>query len=136
MKKRFGKSTLFLALVAIVAVLALSACGSSNTASNSSEAPVSEGTPAASGETKKITITASNFEFDTKEIKAKVGDTIILTLKNDNGTHGLAIDDLNVNIKNGESATIVLDKAGTYDYNCSVMCGTGHDAMSGQLIVE
>jgi cytochrome c oxidase subunit 2 len=147
MKKLSSKSTLFLALVALAAVLALSACGSNNNndaSSSSSEAPASApasssasaSVPAASGETKEITVTATNFQFDNTEIKAKVGDTIVLTLKNDSGNHGLEIKDLDVNIKNGETATIVLDKAGTYDFNCSVMCGTGHDSMAGQLIVE
>ncbi|MCD9024127.1 cupredoxin domain-containing protein [Cohnella sp. NL03-T5] len=142
------KSTLFFALVALSAVLALSACGSNNNnnaSPSSSESPSdsapasassSASTPAAGGETKEITVTATNFEFDAQEIKAKVGDTIVLTLKNDSGNHGLEIKDLNVKIKNGESATIVLDKAGTYDFNCSIMCGTGHDSMVGKLIVE
>jgi cytochrome c oxidase subunit 2 len=145
MKKSYIKSVLFVALVALTAVLALSACGNNNNSASSSpsassdasaSASASTSAPAAGGETKEITLTATNFQFDNQEIKAKVGDTIKLTLKNKSGNHGFEIPDLGVKIKNGETATIVLDKAGTYDFNCSIQCGTGHDGMVGQLIVE
>nr|AYQ75441.1 cytochrome C oxidase subunit II [Cohnella candidum] len=143
-------SKLSLALAALVAVFALSACGSNNNdaasspsasasspaASSSAAASPSASAPAAGGETKEITVTATNFQFDQTEIHAKVGDTLKITLKNDSGNHGLEIKDLNVTLKNGETATVVLDKAGTYDYNCSIMCGSGHDNMTGELIVE
>ncbi|MFD2332612.1 cupredoxin domain-containing protein [Cohnella sp. GCM10020058] len=137
------RSALFIAMLALAAVLALSACGSKNDDNASASSPAasasassSASAPAAAGETKEITLKATNFEFDQTEIKAKVGDTLKITLKNESGVHGMEIKDLGVNIKNGETATIVLDKAGTYDFNCSVMCGTGHDNMTGQLIVE
>ncbi|WP_239614847.1 cupredoxin domain-containing protein [Cohnella mopanensis] len=142
MKKQSNKLSLFFALVALAAVLALSACGNNNDSASSpsasAEAPASASAsaPAAGGETKEITITATNFKFSEEVINAKVGDTLILNYKNENGNHGLGINDLNVKLKNGESATIVLDKAGTYEFNCSIMCGTGHDNMVGKLVVE
>jgi len=142
MKKTTTKSTLFFALITLAAVLALSACGSKNndnaasSPSASADASASASAPAAAGETQEITVDATNFQFEPQEIKAKVGDTVKLTLKNVSGNHGLAIPDLGVKIKNGETATIVLDKAGSYEFNCSIMCGTGHDSMTGQLIVE
>jgi cytochrome c oxidase subunit 2 len=145
MKKPSIKSVLFLALVALAAVIALSACGNNNNSASSSpsassdasaSASASASAPAAGGETKEITINATSFQFDPQEIKAKVGDTLKLTLKNNNGNHGFEISDLGVKIKNGETATIVLDKAGTFDFNCSIQCGTGHDNMVGKLIVE
>jgi len=147
------KSASLLAVAALASVLALSACGGNNdseasvspsasaspsasdvASSPSASAPASA--PAAGGETKEITLTATNFQFDQQEIKAKVGDTLKLTLKNDSGNHGVKIDGLDVDLKNGETAEIVLDKAGTYDFYCSIMCGAGHDNMTGQLIVE
>ncbi|MBB6671019.1 cupredoxin domain-containing protein [Cohnella nanjingensis] len=134
------KSYLFMALVALAAVLALSACGSktnNNASSPSASAPSgSASAPAAGGETKEITLGAKNFEFDQPDIKVKVGDTVKITLKNESGNHGLAIPDFNVNIKNGETATFTADKAGTYDFNCSIQCGSGHDNMTGTITVE
>lgn len=140
------KSFLFIALMALAAMLALSACGSNNdegSSSPSASAPASSSAseptssaPAAGGQTIEVTVTATNFAFDPQEIKAKVGDTLKITLKNESGNHGVESKDLGFNLKNGETAEVVLDKAGTFEYNCSIMCGTGHDSMTGEIIVE
>lgn len=83
-----------------------------------------------------VSISAKNFEFDVKEIKANVGDTVKLTVVNDAGSHGIAIDAFNVNVRGGETAEFVVNKTGEFDYYCSIMCGTGHDTMQGKLIVK
>ncbi|THF75468.1 cupredoxin domain-containing protein [Cohnella fermenti] len=131
------KSYLFMALVVIAALIALSACGNSNNnkGNNSSGSPTASGTTGG-GEAVTVTVNAKNFEFDPQEIKAKVGDTLTITLNNTAGNHGFAIPDLNVNLKNGETATVTLDKAGTYEYNCSIQCGSGHDNMVGSITVS
>lgn len=146
MKKGNKKTYLFFALVAIAAFFVLSACGNNgnDNAASSSDAPASASSSASApasggasgGTTQEITVHAKNFEFDKKEIKLHVGDTVKLTLENTDGVHGLEVPDFNVNIKNGETATFTVDKAGTYDFNCSVQCGSGHDNMTGQIIVE
>lgn len=136
------KSASFLALVSLAAVVALSACGNNNNnngnASPSAPAASSPAAsaPAAGGETKDITINAKNFEFDQQDIQLHVGDTVNLTLKNTSGAHGLEIPDLGVNIKNGETKTFTVDKAGTFDFNCSIQCGSGHDNMTGTITVS
>jgi cytochrome c oxidase subunit 2 len=134
------KKTLFLSSLALASALALSACGGKDSAPSpapSESAPAAtESAAPAEGQTIEVTVEASNFAFEPAEIKAKVGDTIKLTLKNKSGLHGLAVDGLNVDIKDGETATIVLDKAGTFEYYCSIMCGAGHDNMTGKIIVE
>ncbi|SFB26993.1 cytochrome c oxidase subunit 2 [Cohnella sp. OV330] len=143
MKKGNKKTYLFVALVALAAFFVLSACGKNNDDNNASSSPdatASASAPAsggaAGGSTQEITLHAKNFEFDQKEIKLHVGDTVKLTLANTDGVHGLEVPDFDVNIKNGETATFTVDKAGTYDFNCSVQCGSGHDNMVGQIIVE
>lgn len=118
--------------LALIALFALSACGKSNN-DNNSNAP---STPSGSGATTEITEKAVNWSFSEPEIKAKVGDTLKITFQNDKGVHGFQIDDLNVKLQSGETATIKLDKAGTYDFHCNIQCGQGHDNMVGQLIVE
>lgn len=137
------KSASFLALVSLAAVVALSACGNNNNDNgNASPSAPAASSPAASapaaggGETKDITINAKNFEFDQQDIQLHVGDTVNLTLKNTSGAHGLEIPDLGVNIKNGETATFTVDKAGTFDFNCSIQCGSGHDNMTGTITVS
>lgn len=134
------KSGLFFALVALAAMFALSACGNNNT-NNVGTASPSASTPASSqaaagGETIDVKINAANWKFNPTEIKAKVGDTLKLTLNNEQGAHGIESTDLGVKIKNGETQEIKLDKPGTYEFHCSIQCGQGHDNMSGVIIVE
>jgi cytochrome c oxidase subunit 2 len=120
-------------VLALITLFALSACGKSN---NNNSNPQSPSAPAGGGETIEITAHAVNWSFSPLEIIANVGDTLKLTLNNEKGVHGLQIDDLGVKIKNGETATIKLDKAGTYDFYCNIQCGQGHDNMVGQIIVQ
>jgi cytochrome c oxidase subunit 2 len=124
------KHQLILMAAVMAVVLMLSACSKSNNNNAVNTAP-----PAAGGKTKEITVSASNFAFDPPVIKLNVGDTVKLTLKNINGSHGFEIPDLNINLKNGETATFTVDKAGSIDYNCSVQCGSGHDNMTGTITV-
>lgn len=136
MKPIFAKLGIVLALVSL---LTLSACGKSNDQNANTQAP-SAASPTqgagGGGNTLEITEKAVNWSFSEPEIRAKVGDTLKLTLVNERGVHGLGIEDLGVDIKGGETATIQLDKAGTYDFHCSIQCGQGHDNMVGQIIVE
>jgi cytochrome c oxidase subunit 2 len=54
--------------------------------------------------------------------------------------HGINIDgyDIDQTLKPGEPTTIefTADKAGTFEFKCSVYCGMGHQKMKGKLIVE
>jgi cytochrome c oxidase subunit 2 len=140
MKKR-SLSLMLLALMAVV----LAACGGGASeqapAAESETAPaaneeIASGDSAAGGEVKEITINASNFEFDPKEVRVNVGDTVVLKMVNVSGVHGLAIPELGINITDSEPVEFTVDKAGTYKYVCSIFCGAGHADMVGELIVE
>lgn len=95
---------------------------------------------AATGNEKNFTVISSNFKFDAPEIRVKTGDTVKITVKNSQGFHDFVIDEFNVATKqaNGpseETVTFVADKAGTYEYYCSV--GQHRSmGMKGNLIVE
>lgn len=136
MKPKIAKLGMVLALFSLIA---LSSCGKTNDQNSNPQAsltPTPTREPGAGGTTLEVTENAVNWSFSQPEIRAKVGDTLKLTLNNEVGVHGLEIEALNVNLKNGETATIKLDKAGTYDFYCSIQCGQGHDNMVGQIIVE
>ncbi|GFN32253.1 cupredoxin domain-containing protein [Paenibacillus xylaniclasticus] len=134
MKQHFVKLWVVLALMAL---FALTACGGSdNNNDSNTETPQAPTQEEGGGTTQEITENAINWSFSEPEIRAKVGDTLKLTLNNETGVHGLQSDDLGINLKNGETATIKLDKAGTYEFHCSIQCGQGHDNMVGQIIVE
>lgn len=97
--------------------------------------------PAATNEaTTKLTVEGSNFKFVPATLKVKKGDNVEITFKNTGGTHDFTIDEFNVatnKIGDGdeETVTFVADKAGKFDYYCSV---GNHRAMGmqGVLTVE
>ncbi|MEX1031272.1 MAG: cupredoxin domain-containing protein [Paenibacillaceae bacterium] len=122
----------FATIVSLIFVL--SACSSNN--SETPAAPVTPAPVTETGNTEEVTITANNFDFDVKEIRVKVGDKVKLTLVNGGGAHGLEFPDFGVNLTKPGTSEFIADKAGEFEYNCSVMCGTGHDIMVGKLIVE
>jgi len=133
------KSVRFCVVLALFTLLVLNGCGKTNENNSIAQSPSAPSTsqePGGGGTTKEITENAVNWSFSQPEINAKVGDTLKLTLNNEAGVHGLKIEELGVDIKNGETATIKLDKAGTYEFHCSIQCGQGHDNMVGQIIVE
>ncbi len=89
---------------------------------------------------KQFTVVAQNFAFAPGEIRVKKGDTVKLTLQNQDGFHDLVIDEFNVRtprIGQGQTADVqfVADKTGTFQYYCSV---ANHRAMGmwGNLVVE
>lgn len=89
---------------------------------------------------REITIDSFSFGYSETQIKAKLGETIRLTLTNSKGNHDFVIDELDVRtkiIKTGESTTIEFtpDKVGTFSFYCSV--GSHRAAgMEGLFIVE
>lgn len=125
------KSLVQLCTIMIMMIMLLSACGSTDNTTNKSDTNTT---------TEKvddnIKVTAKDFSFDKKEIHVKQGDKVRVTLESDDGGHGFAIPAMNVNIQGNDSAEFVAVKKGTYDYHCSIMCGTGHSEMTGKLIVD
>lgn len=88
----------------------------------------------------EVAVTASNFSFDPKEIRAKQGETVTIILTNKEGMHDFVIDEFNVKTKVigaglSDTVTFTADKKGTFEYYCSV--GRHREmGMVGKLIVE
>jgi len=87
-----------------------------------------------------ITMTAKKYEFDPAVITVKQGDRVKLVITATDREHGikLAAYDINQKLEKGIPATIefTADKAGTFPFECSVVCGLGHHHMKGKLVVE
>ncbi|MGG4107571.1 cupredoxin domain-containing protein [Paenibacillus lautus] len=114
----------------LLLVVVLSACGGGGSSSDeSSSSGGSDGV-------KEIKVTASNFKFEPTEIKVKKGEKVKITLENQDGNHGLAIPDFNVDLQQPGSTEFTADQVGEHEFHCSVMCGAGHSDMKGTLIVE
>ena len=88
----------------------------------------------------EVTMTAKNYEFEPSVITVKKGEKVRLMITATDRDHGIKIDgyDINQELKKGDPATIefTADKAGTFEFKCSVYCGLGHRKMKGKLVVE
>jgi nitrosocyanin len=74
---------------------------------------------------KEFTVNGSNFSFTPKTMAVKKGDTVRVTFINESGTHDWVLDEFNARtqvIGAGKQETVefVADKAGTFEYYCSV----------------
>jgi len=93
-----------------------------------------------SPEIKTFAVAANNFSFSIDEISVKLGDTVKIVLENHEGLHDLAIEGYNVATRRLESGEIesvqfIADKAGRFEYYCSV--GTHRQmGMKGTLVVS
>lgn len=89
---------------------------------------------------KEFKITAKQFTFDPATITVKKGDKVKLLVTSLDVDHGIGIKEYNINknVSKGRTETIefIADKAGEFDFYCSVFCGSGHKSMKGKLIVQ
>jgi len=86
-----------------------------------------------------IKVVAKKFEFVPGEIHVKTGEAVRFQFTAPEVPMGFNLADFNVrtDIVPGKTATLELtpDKAGTFTFLCDVFCGSGHEDMSGTLIV-
>ena len=79
------------------------------------------------------------YEFDPSAITVKKGEKVRLIITATDRDHGIKIEgyDINQELKKGDPTTIefTADKAGTFEFKCSVYCGPGHRKMKGKLVV-
>lgn len=89
---------------------------------------------------KTFAIDGFDFGYSDEEIRVKKGDTVTINLTSTDGFHDWVVDEFSastekVNTGESTSVTFVADKAGTFEYYCSV--GSHRQAgMVGKLIVE
>ena len=88
---------------------------------------------------KEFTITGTSFALAPSTMTVNVGDRVRVTFKNSGGMHDFKIDEFDAStkvLKSGEEETIefVADRAGTFEYYCSL--GTHRQmGMRGNLVV-
>ena len=89
---------------------------------------------------KEFTLTAKKWDFSPSIITVKKGDKVKLTIESIDVAHGFALPDFGINerLEPGDSVEVefVADKTGTFNFFCSVQCGSGHSGMKGILVVE
>ncbi len=87
-----------------------------------------------------IDVVARKFEFVPGEIHVRRGEPVELHLTAPEVPMGFHLYDfrLRVDVAPGRVAVLRLrpDKVGTFIFACDVFCGSGHEDMSGSLIVS
>jgi cytochrome c oxidase subunit 2 len=87
----------------------------------------------------EINVTARKFEFDPHTITVHKGKPVRLVITSTDVDHGFKLEAFGINQKVPAKQTIKLDftpdQVGRFEFRCSVVCGSGHDDMLGELVV-
>jgi len=89
-----------------------------------------------------IRVSAERFSFTPSEIVVDAGEEIELRIKSDDTAHGFRIAGTAVSVvipKRGRGEISVPFRApepGRYTFECTRMCGAGHNFMRGELVVK
>jgi cytochrome c oxidase subunit 2 len=81
-----------------------------------------------------ITVRAARYAFDPAEITVERGQTVRLVFIADDVAHGIAIDDLGIDVDlpkhKAQTITIRPSAVGDFAGKCSKYCGSGHSDMT------
>jgi cytochrome c oxidase subunit 2 len=87
----------------------------------------------------EIKLTAKKFEFEPHVITVRKGKPVRLLINAIDVEHGFEIEELGINKRLKAGSVTVVEftptKTGKFRFACSVMCGSGHDEMTGELVV-
>jgi len=137
---RKTRATLF--AVALATVVAAGAPGfASRTAGLKPRPTTMRGAQPAETPRQVIEITAERFAFTPSEVKVKAGTTLEIRLRSDDTAHGFHILGTDVDLelpKRGRGVATVMftPKAGRYTFECSRLCGAGHEFMRGVIVAS
>jgi cytochrome c oxidase subunit 2 len=99
-------------------------------------------TPLESQPRRVIRITAERFAFTPSEVVLEPREEVELRLKSDDTAHGFRIVGTGINVtipKRGRNELSVVfrpTEPGRYTFECTRMCGAGHNFMRGVLVVR
>jgi cytochrome c oxidase subunit 2 len=88
----------------------------------------------------EIQVTLRKYEFSPGSLHVRKGERVKLVMAAADHDHGFRLDDFNIDQTISKGTTVVVeftaDKAGTFQFRCSNVCGIGHRSMKGTLVVE
>jgi cytochrome c oxidase subunit II len=93
-------------------------------------------------ERRVIRMTAERFTFTPSRIVVETGEAIELRIASDDTAHGFRLQGTEINVvipKRGlpeTSVTFTAPAPGKYAFECTRMCGAGHNFMRGELVVR
>jgi cytochrome c oxidase subunit 2 len=87
-----------------------------------------------------VRLTAKKFEYNPSEITVKKGKPVVIEIVSLDRKHGFTLPEFNVrtDVKPGQTNVVRFtpNKVGRFNFHCDLFCGSGHEGMSGTLIVE
>ena len=83
---------------------------------------------------REINVKAFKFGYEPNIIKVTKGEKIKINIDNADVPHGIRIPDLK--LSGNDVLEFTADQVGEFTWYCANMCGEGHGAMQGKLIVE
>ncbi len=87
-----------------------------------------------------VRITAKRFEYSPARIVLKKGQPVVLEFVSLDRTHGFDAPDLGLRADippdKPTRVRFVPEKAGHFPFHCDVFCGSGHEDMAGEIVVE
>jgi cytochrome c oxidase subunit 2 len=97
--------------------------------------------PQADAPRQVVEISAERFTFTPSEVRTKAGTTLEIRLRSDDTAHGFHIVGTDVDLelpKRGKGVATVTftPKAGRYTFECSRLCGAGHEFMRGVIVAS
>ena len=85
-------------------------------------------------------VTMRKFAIEPEVIRVKQGEDVLLTVSTEDVEHGFDVEDMGINepVQPGRPVDIHLDtsKKGEFRVACSIICGSGHNEMTGKIVVE
>ena len=97
--------------------------------------------PASVQERQVVRIVAERFSFTPSQITVPIGTTVELRVRSEDTSHGFRIVGGDVNVvvpkrRQGEAVVVFeATEVGRYRFECSILCGAGHNFMHGAIIV-
>jgi cytochrome c oxidase subunit 2 len=86
-----------------------------------------------------IKVSAKKFDYTPGEIRLKKGVPVVLEFTTEDVVMGFNAPDLGAraDILPGKVSRVrvVPNKAGTFEFHCDIFCGSGHEDMSGTIVV-
>jgi cytochrome c oxidase subunit II len=87
-----------------------------------------------------LAVTMRKFVIKPNVIHVKQGENVVLDVSSKDVQHGFQVEQLGINepVQPGRPVAIALDtsKKGQFRMECSIICGAGHDDMTGKIVVE
>lgn len=80
------------------------------------------------------------YAIEPNEIHLKVGQPVRFVVTSGDVQHGFSVPDLGIRepVPAGQSAVFDFtpDRKGVFEMKCGIICGPGHEQMTGRIVVE